>query len=115
MDPRVEIRSIGAAKRLKANASWSINTAAVRGQTLIADGVAKLLGRTLRKFYRSGKKVCLAQVVGIVCGGDESSRANIQERGGNACLKTTLFCGCQRDGLDYAGRREIANGLRTVI
>src|SRR6267143_1295252 len=105
MNPRVEIGSLGAAKRLKANASWSINTAAVRGQTLIADGVAKLLSRTMRKFYRSGKEVCLTQIVGIICGGDESSRANIQERSGNTGFITTLFCRCQRDGLDYAGWR----------
>src|SRR5216683_8107341 len=106
MNPRVEIGSLGAAKRLKANASWSINTAAIRSQTLIADGIAKLLGRTLRKFYRSGKEVRRAQVIRIVCSRNESSRANIQERGGNPCFKTTLFCRCQRDGLDYAGWRK---------
>src|SRR6266852_8297799 len=105
MDPCVEIRSIGSAKRLKANASWSVNTAAVRSQALIADGVAKLLGRTLRKFYRSRKEVCLAQVVGIVCSRDESSRANIQERSKYSGFETTLFCRCQRDGFDYASRR----------
>src|SRR6476659_440157 len=49
MNAAVEIGSGGAAEWLKADAEWSIDTAAIRRETLITDRVAKSFGRPLRK------------------------------------------------------------------
>lgn len=69
MNARSEIRSLGSAKRLKAYTQWSVNAAAVGGETLIADGVAKRLGWPLCKEYRPEKKFALRRLSGSFAAG----------------------------------------------
>ena len=76
----IEVRLLGAPKRLKANSQRAVDAGAVSHQRLITNGIAESFSRPLRKGDGAGEEVRLAQVVWVVRCGDESGRANIQLR-----------------------------------
>ena len=94
MNARVEIGSRRAAEWLKADAEWSIDTAAVCYETLVTDCVAESFSRALREGDRAIEEVCFAHVVRIVDTGNE-------------CRKGNRF--------DDARCRKSADGLRVVV
>ena len=70
----VEIGSRRAAEWLKADAEWSIDTAAVCREALVTDRVAESFGRTLREDDRAVEEVRFAHVIRIVRAGNERGR-----------------------------------------
>src|SRR6185369_13649102 len=78
MDAPVEVGSCRAAKRLKPDAEWSIDTAAIGRESLITDGVTKSFGGPLREGESAVEKVRFAKVIRIVRARNERRRADVQ-------------------------------------